>query len=93
MYYTYVLHSQRDGQWHTGAASDLGARVRDHQAGRVRSTRGRRPFELTYYEASGSQADAFWRERYLKTGRGKRYLRQRLKVWLNSVRSKKLERH
>ncbi|MBM3746098.1 MAG: GIY-YIG nuclease family protein [Acidobacteria bacterium] len=93
MYYTYVLHSQRDGHWHTGAASDHRARVRDHQEGRVRSTRGRRPFELAYYEACLSPADAFRRERYLKTGRGKRYLRQRLKVWLNSVSSKKLERH
>ena len=82
MFYTYVLHSARDGEWYTGATSDLRARVGDHIQGRVRSTRNRAPLDLVYYEACLSQADAFRRERYLKTGKGKRYLRQRLREWL-----------
>jgi len=93
MYYTYILQSTRDGEWYTGATEDLRARVQDHAAGRVRSTRGRRPLRLTYYEACLRQADAFRREQYLKTGKGKRYLRQRLGVWFATLSSNKLERH
>src|SRR5258708_4470999 len=37
--------------------------------------------------------DARQRERYLKTGRGGRYLKQRLASWLSEIRSNKLERH
>jgi len=36
---------------------------------------------LVYYEACLDAADAYRRERYLKTGKGKRFLRQRLKTW------------
>ena len=78
MHYTYVLYSEKDCEWYTGATSDLRARVREHSEGRVRSTEQRRPLLLAYYEACLNREDAFRRERYLKTGRGKRYLRQRL---------------
>ena len=78
MEYTYVLYSERDNEWHTGATSDLKARVREHAEGHVTSTRNRRPLMLVYYEGCLSREDAFRRERHLKTGRGKRYLRRRL---------------
>jgi len=81
MYYTYVLASLKDGEWYTGAASDLKARLSQHERGEVSSTRFRRPWQLIYYEACREAADAYRRERYLKTGRGKRYRRQRLKTW------------
>ena len=84
MFYTYVLHSARDGEWYTGATSDLRARVRDHIQGL---------WNLVSYEACLSQADAFPRERHLKTGRGKRYLRLRLTEWRASLSPNKLERH
>ncbi len=81
MYYTYVLQSTKDGRWYTGVTGNLRARVADHLNGRVESTRHRRPLRLIYYEACRSEADAKRRERYLKTGKGKRYLRQRLAMW------------
>jgi putative endonuclease len=93
MYYTYILQSSKDGEWYTGAASDLKARLREHEQGSVSSTRFRRPLRLVYYEACLNAADAFRRERYLKTGRGKRFLRQRLKTWRAQFIQEKLERH
>jgi len=82
MHYTYVIESARDGQWYTGATSDLRARLRNHTNGQVRSTRHRRPLKLIYYEACLNEADARRRELYLKSGKGKRYLRQRLARWI-----------
>ena len=93
MYYTYVLYSEQDGRWHTGMTQDLRARVAAHADGRVRSTHSRRPLQLIYYEACRQRGDALRCERYLKTGRGKRYLRQRLGVELVVLSQKKLERH
>jgi len=93
MFYTYVLDSAQDGGWYTGATSDLRARVQEHAAGRVRSTRNRVPVTLVYYEACLCQDDTFRRERYLKTGKGKRYLRKRLARWIAGPSANKLERH
>jgi len=39
MYYTYVLKSLRDGRWYTGQSNDLRTRVKEHNKGRVESTR------------------------------------------------------
>lgn len=38
-----------------------------------------RPLELIYFEACLNKADAYRREKYLKSGMGKRYLKNRLK--------------
>ena len=78
MQYTYVLLSEQDGRFYTGSSGDLRARFRDHNAGRVHSTAYRRPLKLLYYEACLDAADARRRERYLKTGAGRDFLKGRL---------------
>jgi len=85
MFYVYVLHSDKDGLLYTGATGDLKKRMEQHNSGRVISTKGRLPVRLVYYEACLSQADAFRREKYLKSGPGKRYLKNRLKDSLASL--------
>ncbi len=83
MYYTYVIKSKKDSKWYTGFTSDLRKRFSDHNAGKVSATRNRRPFELIYYEACCSSQDATAREKYLKSGMGKRFLKNRLKRFLS----------
>jgi putative endonuclease len=84
--YTYVLRSDSDGDWYTGSTGDLRARLRLHAEGRVRSTASRQPCRLIYYEACINRSDAFRRERFLKTGKGKRFLRNRLAEYLTGLR-------
>ena len=93
MKYSYVLLSEKDGEFYIGSTSDFGERFQQHNKGRVRSTAHRRPLSLIYYEGCLSADDTARRERYLKTGRGGRYLKQRLASWLTEIRSNKLERH
>jgi len=83
MYYTYVIQSEKDGKFYTGFTCDLRNRFHEHNNGKVASTRNRGPFKLIYYEASINQQDATAREKYLKTGMGKRYLKNRLKRFLS----------
>ena len=93
MNYSYVLLSEKDKRFYIGSTGDLRERLREHNKGRVRSTAYRRPLCLVYYEACLSAADASRRERYLKTGRGGRYLKQRLASYFSELRINKLERH
>jgi putative endonuclease len=79
MFYVYVLRSTRDDCLYTGCTKDLRNRFAFHNAGKVPSTKERRPFELIYYEACLDEGDAFRREKYLKTSYGKRYLKHRCK--------------
>lgn len=82
-YYTHVLQSKKSGKWYTGYASDLRKSFNQHNANVFGYTKGRGPFELIYYEACKNEADAKTRERYLKSGPGKRYLKNRLKRFLS----------
>jgi len=76
MFYTYILRSKKDDKLYTGATNDLRKRFSQHQNNQVAATKGRGPFELIYYEACLNQQDAFVREKYLKSGRGKLYLKK-----------------
>ncbi len=84
MYYVYVLHSKKDGNLYTGLTSDLSNRFEEHNKGYVPSTKNRRPMSLIYYEACLSEKE-MRRERYLKSGMGKKYLRNRLKDCLKEL--------
>lgn len=79
-WYIYVLHC-RDGKFYTGFTGDLKSRFEQHVKGYVSSTRDRRPLQLIYYEACRTKVDATHRERYLKTFKGKLFLRNRLKSY------------
>ncbi|MFA4835042.1 MAG: GIY-YIG nuclease family protein [Dehalococcoidia bacterium] len=83
MYYSYILQSLKDRKCYTGSTNDLRKRFKDHNSGKVVSTRGRGPFRLIYYEACLNEQDARAREKYLKSGYGKRYLKNRLKRFLS----------
>lgn len=67
---------------YTGYTADLRKRFNKHNANKHGFTKGRGPYELIYYEACHNQQDAMSREKYLKSGQGKRYLKNRLKRFL-----------
>ena len=81
-YYTYVLQSIKNKLYYTGFTSDLRKRFKDHNENKNTYTKGRGPFKLIYYEACKNLKDAAQREKYLKSGRGKRYIKERLKRFL-----------
>ncbi len=82
MYYTYVLLSKKDDNFYIGFTKDLKNRFRKHQLGKVYSTKLRQPLILIYYEACLNKIDAARREKYFKSGQGKRSLKNRLKFYL-----------
>ena len=80
--YVYVLQSEIDHQFYVGYTSNIVSRIRDHNDGRVPSTKRRVPLKLLYWEGCINQQDATRREKYLKTSWGKRYIKNRLRNYL-----------
>lgn len=82
MFYIYVLQSLKSKRWYTGFTADLRKRFSRHNIGESGWTKNHIPMSLIYYEARLHGDDAKARERYLKSGMGKRYLKNRLKRFL-----------
>ena len=85
MFYTYVLRSRKDDKLYTGFTKDLKRRVEEHNQGLVSSTRNRRPLHLIYYEACLNETDAIKREKYFKSGFGRRFINNRIENYINEV--------
>lgn len=78
MYYVYVIQSLKDNKLYIGYTNNLQRRFEEHNAGRNKVTKDRKPFRLLYYEACNQKNDALQRELQLKTGFGREYLKRRL---------------
>jgi putative endonuclease len=57
-------------------------RLKEHKDGKVYSTKNRLPLKLVYYEVCLNEEDTKAREKYLKSGMGKRYIKNRIKGYL-----------
>jgi len=71
MYWIYVLKSNTDGKLYVGSTSNLEKRLCYHNAGKVRSTKSRKPLKLVYKEPYDNMRDARKRENFLKSGQGR----------------------
>lgn len=83
MYYVYVLENQ-DKSFYIGFTSDVNKRVADHNNGKGgRTTSLKSNWKLIYYEMYLEKNDALGREKFLKGGSGRKYLKKQLKNYLS----------
>ena len=75
MHYVYLLKSLKDTKLYVGRTDDLRRRIDEHNSGKIKATRYRRPLRLVFYEAFRVKQDAVRRELYFKTSRGKSTLK------------------
>ncbi len=85
MYYVYVLFSYKDKKLYYGFTSNLKRRVEQHNLGLSKSTKGRRPLKLIYWENYLLREDAELREKYLKTSMGGRVIKKQLTTILGKL--------
>ena len=83
MFYVYVLYSLKDRGLYIGFTENMHRRWQEHEAGKAISTAYRRPFILAYFEAYAERIDAEGRERFLKSGAGRRYLKKQLRSFFD----------
>lgn len=77
-FYTYVLLSLKDKKFYIGWTEDLRKRLLAHNKGLVKATKNRAPLKLIYYEACLDKDKAIKREKQLKTGFGRKFLKERV---------------
>ncbi|MBL7142390.1 MAG: GIY-YIG nuclease family protein [Candidatus Pacebacteria bacterium] len=82
MFYNYVLQSEKSNNIYVGYTANLRKRLKEHNQRLNRSTKPYSPWKLIYYEDCLDKNDAKRRERYLKTSRGQRLLKRRIKDYL-----------
>ena len=57
---------------------NLAKRLAEHNSGLTFSVRPYIPFEVVYYEAFETEAEAIVREKYFKSAAGRRFLKNKL---------------
>ncbi|MBI2054531.1 MAG: GIY-YIG nuclease family protein [Candidatus Sungbacteria bacterium] len=67
MFYLYVLKSIQFGTYYIGSCKDLQIRLRQHNRGKVKSTKFRKPWELVHSERFMTLSKARSRELELKS--------------------------
>lgn len=84
MYYVYIIESKQNKSWYIGYSANLRKRIQDHYSGKgCRTTARKSDWFLIYYEAYVNKLDALGRERFLKSGAGRKYARKQLRAYLN----------
>jgi putative endonuclease len=78
-FYIYILYSLRDKGLYIGFTIELKNRLIRHASGKVTATKFRRPLKLIHYEYFINKEDAKSREEFLKSGYGRKQLKEFLK--------------
>jgi len=72
----YVIESLTDTTWYTGIALNAVKRLKEHNHGKNRFTKGHLPWKIIYTESHPDWTSARVREKYLKTASGKNWLQK-----------------
>jgi putative endonuclease len=83
MHYVYVLRSTTDNGFYIDYSANLRKRFSEHATGGSFATSHRGAWNLIYYEAYVEQRDALGREKYLKSGSGRKFLKAQLRHYLS----------
>jgi putative endonuclease len=78
MFYVYILQSLKNKRLYVGFTANLRDRFNEHEKGKVSSTKNIRPLILIYYEAYRAEKDARIREKFLKTGQGREFIKKNI---------------
>ena len=75
MFYVYAIQSVSKKYIYVGLTNNIERRILEHNKGENRSTKAFKPFVLIYTEQCETRMQARIREKYLKSGVGKEFLK------------------
>ncbi len=75
MYFVYAITSLSRSYIYVGLSDDVERRIGEHQGGKNKTTKPYRPFSLILVETFETRIEARQREKYLKSGVGKQFLK------------------
>jgi len=74
-FYVYALISLRNSHLYIGQTDNLDRRIKQHNLGKVLSTKSYIPYRLLYKKSFKDRKSAVIKEKELKTSQGRRFLR------------------
>lgn len=81
-YFVYIILNKND-QIYIGQTNNLEDRLLRHNSGTQKYTKGKGPFELIYFEQFQTRSEAMKREKALKSGKGREWIRKNIGAWCN----------
>lgn len=75
-YYVYAIYNQDKNYIYVGLSDNLQRRMNQHNKGYNRTTKPYRPFKILITEKFEDRKETRKREKYLKSGCGKEYLKK-----------------
>jgi len=79
MYKVYVIKSKLKEWYYIGMTNDLKRRIYEHNLGKTKTTKSRKPYVLLHHESFKTRKEARKREKYLKSGIGREWIRNGFK--------------
>ena len=76
MFIVYAIKSKTRNYTYVGLTSNLNERLHRHNSGYEKTTRAYAPFNLIFFENFLSRVEARAKEKYLKSGVGKEFLKK-----------------
>ena len=78
MYYLYILKSKKNNRTYVGISDDVQRRIKEHNQGKSIYTSRNRPWKLIHTEECITREEARKREKYYKSGAGRRFIEKRI---------------
>ena len=82
--FVYVIQNSKDFRLYVGMTRNVEKRIEEHNKGLTPSTQFYRPWKLVYLEEYPDRISARNREKYLKSGSGKEFLKRVINLDLNA---------
>jgi len=79
MYFVYILYSNEFKKTYTGLTQNVLKRLKQHNLGQNRSTKAFTPWVIIYTKEFESRIDARKKEKYLKSGVGREFIKSLLR--------------
>jgi putative endonuclease len=78
----YVLQSSTNNKFYIGSSRDKNpdSRLKAHNSGKTRSTKSGKPWKVVYFENYPDYTSARKRELFLKTGVGRKWIKDNIKI-------------
>lgn len=75
-YTVYAINSMSHNYIYVGMTEDLDRRIAEHNSGKNKTTKPYKPFKLIYSEEFQTRMEARIKEKNLKSGSGKEFLKK-----------------
>ena len=82
MYCVYVLYSIKFDRFYRGITDDIDRRLKEHNNGKMKSTKAFKPFKLVYFAGFENRMLAREKEKYLKSGIGREKFKE---LWSGKI--------